>query len=94
MTQLQQQIVERLNRGERNRDIAKALGCTPTAISYVKHGRRGVYLTMAKKDRIEELWFAGELGAVEISELVHLALSKTIAYIQKLEREEAAKCRA
>ena len=94
MTQLQEQIVERLNRGERNRDIAKALGCTPTAISYVKHGRRGVYLTMAKKDRIEELWFQGELGALEIAELIHLSPKKTIAYILKLEQEEAAKCRA
>ena len=50
MTQLQEQIVERLNRGE--------------------------------------------LGALEIAELIHLSPKKTIAYILKLEQEEAAKCRA
>ena len=94
MTLLQRQIVERLDRGLRNRDIVRELGCTPTAVSYVKHGRRGRYITSAKHRQIKELWFAGDMGANQIAERVRIAEPLVIAYIQELEREEDRECRA
>lgn len=100
MTQLQREIVEKLNMGMKNAEIARVLGCTPTTVSYVKTGKRGKnsYLTAAKAEMLRDLWFAGNHGAVEIAKMIKLPVEKVIGNICRLERKlaekEASKCQA
>ena len=96
MSEMQQKIVEMLDKGCRVDTVISALGCSRAYVSFLKRGKRGraKYLTLALKDTIDEAWLRQDKSAGEIAAQTGLALNKVIAYVLELEQREAAKCRA